>query len=227
MNMHQIRESVSHLGFTATAQDIAYRGANRVTEVTVLKGVVLTMDTVDRKFLADGDGYRWGFLDATALHRGLDDSGAEAEFIAQALAKGDRCYGAIHGDVIASYGWYSTLPTAITAISDDMILHFDSAYAYMYRGYTSTSYRGKRLHGIGMARALTAYVEEGKNGLVSCVELNNFPSLHSSYRLGYRDFGMLFSIKVAGQRHTHATRGCETYAFEMRSEPRAARPTAA
>jgi len=220
MNIQQIRESVTNVGLNATAQDIAYRGANKVTEVMILKGVVLTMATVDPKFLSDGESYRWEFLDKAALYRGLEH-GARANmdeaFIDEALARGDRCYGALDGDVIASYGWYSTRPTAVTAIADDVFLHFDSAYAYMYRGYTLSAYRGKRLHGIGMARALDAYVRDGEKGLVSCVELNNFSSLRSCYRLGYRDFGTLFCVKVAGQRHTHATKGCEAYGFHVKS----------
>ena len=40
MNIQQIRESVSNVGLNATAQDLAYRGANKVTEVMILKGVV-------------------------------------------------------------------------------------------------------------------------------------------------------------------------------------------
>src|SRR5262249_28103377 len=141
--------------------------------------------------------------------------GMDAEFIDQALARGDRCYGAIDGDTIVAYGWYSTKPTPVTAISEDMVLHFDSAYAYMYRGYTLPAYRGKRLHGIGMARAMEAYVREGSRGLVSVVDAANFASLASCYRLGYRSFGQIICARIAGQYFTFATGGCEEYSFRI------------
>lgn len=214
MNLTQVRETVNRLGLNAALQDIARRAASKVTEVTILKGVRLTMDTVDRKFLSDDAGYRWGFLDADTLRaavRRQEGLGMDAAFVEAALLRGDRCYAALDGDVVASYGWYSTRPTAVTAISDDLVLHFDSAYAYMYRGYTLPAYRGKRLHGIGMARAMRACVEDGKKGLVSVVESSNLPSLTSCYRLGYRDFGELYCIEVAGRHYTYATRGCRAY----------------
>lgn len=218
MNIQQIRETVRKHGFQMAAQDIACRAANRVAQVSLLHGVSLDMETVDPKFLADDAGLEWGFLDRATLERALANGGAEgmdAAFVGGALAKGDRCYGALVGETVVSYGWYSSRPTAVTAIDDDAILCFDAAYAYMYRGYTLPAYRGKRLHGIGMARAMKALVDEGQKGLVSCVEAGNFASLASCQRLGYKVFGQLLCVKRKGRFVSLATRGCKAYGMRI------------
>jgi len=219
MNLASIRSSVDKFGLPATVQDIAYRAANKLTETLVLKGMTLTMATVDPIFLTDGAEYEWGFLGRDALLRTLSQ-GAEkdmdAAFIERSLAKGDRCYAALADGKIASYGWYSTQGTEVTA---DLTLHFNSDWAYMYKGYTLPEFRGKRLHGMGMARALKAYTQDGKKGLISYVESTNFSSLKSCYRMGYVDFGTIFCVKVGAKYLIHGTRGCDAYGFRLEANP--------
>ncbi len=225
MNIKHVYETAARFGINAAAEDIACRAASKIAEVKILKGISLTMESVDPAFLAEDAGYRWGFLDAAALHGALVRGAPlpmDAAFVDEAILAGDRCYGALDGDTIVAYGWYSSRPTAVTAIADDVILHFDRSYSYMYRGYTVPEYRGKRLHGIGMARAMEALVQSGSAGLVSVVDSGNFASLASCYRLGYRSFGQIFVARVAGRCFTHETRGCEAY--DLRLE-QARRPT--
>ena len=220
MNIKQVYETVHRFGLNAAAQDIAYRAASKVTEVTMLKVVSLTMDSVDPLFLTDEAGYTWGFLDAPTLHGALRRGtplSMDASFVDGAMARGDRCYGALRDDTLVAYGWYSTQPTPVTAIADDMLFHFDSAYSYMYRGYTLPEHRGRRLHGIGMARAMEALVQGGSQGLVSIVDARNFPSLASCFRLGYRSFGQILCARIAGHDFTYATKGCAPYGVYMKS----------
>jgi len=213
MNTEHTREIVHTHGVYAAVHDLVYRAARRLTDLRILEGMRLTLGTVDRSFL-DADASGWGFLDRETLlacvgARALDMNEA---FVEQATGRGDRCYGVMIGDELASYGWYSTRPTPVT---DDLILHFDPSYAYMYKGYTRSEHRGKRLHGIGMARALAALTAEGRKGLVSFVESNNFASLRSCHRLGYQEFGRLFATRAQGRYRTYATPGCEIYDFRV------------
>lgn len=219
MSMTRVHQTAGRFGLHAAVADIAFRVARKLTDLTILKGVVLTVDTIDSKFLGDDAGYRWGFLDAAALHEALRRGAPlslDPTFVDEALARGDLCYAAADAAGIASYGWYSSRPTAVTAIADDMVLHFDRSYSYMYRGYTLPAHRGKRLHGIGMARAMDSLVKSGSRGLVSVVEATNTASLTSCYRLGYHDFGEIYAARIAGRFVTYATRGCAAYAFRLK-----------
>jgi hypothetical protein len=225
MRLKAIVDEMKRFGAVKTLQDLGLRGFNRLMTARVLKGV--TIRTVDPEFLKCDKPYRGGFLSESQLGelvRNRPEYEMSGQFLREAFAKGDECYGFVDGGVLAAYGWYSNRPTAIDA--PGMELHFDSRYIYMYKGFTHEKYRGQRLHAIAMTRALEAYLEKGFHGLVSYVEWNNFGSLKSCYRIGYVDFGNLYLVKPFGRYVTWADRSCTSYGFrlehapEVRPEPR-------
>jgi RimJ/RimL family protein N-acetyltransferase len=219
MNIQRIRDSMSRRGVSVTIGELAYRAANRVADARILCALKLTPATLDPTFLEGSAGMTWSFFDEAELERALGQ-GAEAdmdlEFVHAAFAKGDRCYGALDGEGdrarIASYGWYSTLPTIFT---DGLVLRFDDDWTYMYKGYTLPAYRGRRLHGRSMARALCVYVDEGKKGFVSLVDTTNEASLRSCRRIGYQDIAHLAAAKFAGRWVTYATPSCIPYGLAL------------
>src|SRR5262249_50981302 len=95
----------------------------------------------------------------------------------------------------------------------DLKLHFNPEYIYMYKGFTHDNYRGQRLHAIGMNLALREYLNRGYRGLVSYVESNNFASLKSVYRMGYKDFGTVYILKMLGEKLIYSSPGCKKYDF--------------
>ncbi|HVY45686.1 MAG TPA: hypothetical protein VHB21_07395 [Minicystis sp.] len=211
MNLEYTHQIADKYGLGAAAHDVAVRAVNKLGHFEILHAMVLTMDTLDRSYL-EGPGFTWGFLGEAALLDKARAEGADLDeaFVRDAMAHGDRCYAALDGDTLASYGFYSTRPTPI---DEHAVLHFDPAYAYMYKGFTRPAYRGKRLHGIGMARATAELVAEGKRGLVSYVRSNNFASLRSCYRLGYRDFGRIVLASFGDVRRAWASAGCKRFGF--------------
>jgi ribosomal protein S18 acetylase RimI-like enzyme len=195
------------------------RTINRVVLFEVLRAVHI--GSVDPAFLRRHPGYHYGFLERGALlHRASHaEYDMSPEFVERALEKGDECFGILDGATLASYGWYAKTPTAI---SDDLWLHFDRRYVYMYKGFTHPRYRGQRLHATGMTLALETYLNRGFDGLVSYVESNNLDSLKSVRRMGYRDFGRIYVLRFLDRYLIRSTRGCGKYGFrlEQRRESR-------
>ncbi len=114
-------------------------------------------------------------------------------------------YGILDGEILAAYGWYARTPTRIDP--PDLVLHPGNEYVYMYKGYTHTGHRGRRLHAIGMTLALQEYLARGFKGLVSYVESNNFSSLNSVTRMGYEIFGTVYALEMFGIHLVHASAG--------------------
>jgi hypothetical protein len=85
----------------------------------------------------------------------------------------------------------------------------------MYKGFTHNDYRGKRLHAIGMTRALQHYLSIGYKGIVSYVESINFDSLKSCFRMGYSVFGTVYVFQAFGRYYGLSTPGCRKYAFRV------------
>jgi len=216
MNLVRIKEQflngVKTSGLSDAVYDLGYRSVNRFTMLKILKCVMI--DTADRKFLQGANGYTYEFLDPEKLIVLSKNREYKLErgFLNEAISKGDECFAILDGDSLASYGWYSNQSTRVSNVLE---LHFNERYIYMYNGFTHPNYRGQRLHAIGMTMALNHYLNRGYKGIVSWVEANNFSSLRSCYRMGYRNFGEIYVIKFFRKHIILCSRGCRDYGFKV------------
>jgi len=217
---HIIRQDVKNFGVRKTLYDITFRAINRFLFFKVLR--CMKIDSVDQHYLGSNNGYQYTFLGGDKLIAFTENKEYELseEVVLRALKKGDECYGILDGPTLASYGWYSNKPTEIAfgptkSGGEDLQLHFSGEYVYMYSGYTHDRYRGQRLHAIGMTRALEEYLGKGFKGLVSFVESNNYSSLKSVYRMGYKDFGKVYILRIFGKHIIRSSKGCKKYQFRV------------
>ncbi len=201
----------------------AFKIANTLTYCVAIEGMTLRLAAVDPSFFEDDGVFRHRFFGPGDFTRygASADIGLDAAFLREAKERGDRCYVFLHGDTIASYGWYSTKPIGLglrghDAFSDPLQLYFDSSYVYMYSGFTRPEYRGRRLHGKGMAAALRAYSNRGLKGIISYVEASNRASLRSCDHLGYERFGRIYAVRLFGKYFVHCTPGCHAHRFEVK-----------
>jgi hypothetical protein len=212
----EFRSQVSAFGFWSALRTLAFRALRPVIDFKVLRAMCIS--AVASGFLELPPDMSADFLDRETLRRMTAESKYDltAEFLDDALAKGDECYAIKDGDQPAAYGWYAH---SATLMSDGLMVHFDPAWVYMYKGLTLDAYRGRRLHAIGMTRALAAYQARGFKGLVSYIESDNLNSLKSSYRMGYVDFGRVFIVRILGRVLTFRTPGCAAYGFDVAPPP--------
>ena len=208
----EFRSQVSAFGFRSTLRAFVLRAIKRVIDFKVLRALCITV--VAPGFLEIPAGMSGDFLDRETLRRMTADVKYDVtpEFLDEALAKGDECYAILDGDQPAAYGWYAHSPTRM---SDGLLVRFDPAYVYMYKGLTLDAYRGRRLHAIAMTRALAACKAKGFKGLVSYIEADNLTSLKSAHRMGYVDFGWVFIFKIMGRYATVRTPGCTALGFGL------------
>jgi hypothetical protein len=205
--VQQLRENAGRYGARAAVYDLHVRALNRVMSFDVLRAMRVSMADVTSAEMFDAPGFDARFLSNAELHAKAHEGTHDfsPEFLERARERGDRCYGIFDGDTLASHGWYAQRSTPIDA---HYMLHFDPSYTYLFKGYTLPAYRGQRLHAIGMCRALRAFTEEGKKGLVSYVASNNFASLKSVARMGYRIFGNLYLARAGQHAVAFASGGC-------------------
>jgi hypothetical protein len=207
-----VRRNVKNHGLPAAIYDIVIRSINKVVYMKTLECVVI--EQVDAKSMTLPAHLRCAKLEGArlALYGRVKENELPEEFVQNALDAGDECYAILDGRTLASYGWYSKAPTPVDG---DLRLHFDPRYMYMYKGFTSKSYRGQRLHAIGMMLALNEYRDQGFKGLVAYVESNNFDSLKSCYRMGYKTCGRIRVVRLAGRYFIHSGAGCSDYGLEL------------
>ena len=211
-----VRENIRKYGVRATLHDIECRVINKIAYFGVMEGMTVRLQDVKDPTFFEAQGFDARFVTADELAKFACEPACDisVDFLHKARARGDRCYALFDGELLAAYGWYSDLPTPI---DEHFVLHFDRAYTYMYKGHTLPAYRGKRLHAVGMCRALRALTEEGKKGLISIVFSNNFASLHSVTRMGYRIFGEVYLFRAGNHCFAYSTNGCSNYDFWVES----------
>lgn len=217
MNFKELKLIKQKFGWGGVTHALKYSALNKITFYKELQGMIVTMDTLDPKYLKGNEAYTHTFLSEEQLRKYSKDPQSEITdaFLDKVLPKGDRCFAILDGEKLAAYGWYSTKPTAI---NKELALYFDDHWVYMYKGYTHPSYRGQRLHAIGMAKALEAFSKEGYKGLISYVETNNFASLRSVYRMGYRNICKVRILKAFGKYHITTEPECDKYQFTVKAQ---------
>jgi len=201
-------ESFRFSGFKDGVRDTVYRMFNKLTYFKALRCIVIMPDEVNPKYLVAEDGYQFGFADKATL---LENTGEElslgAEFIEAACDRGDRCFVVTHEGQIVSYGWYSSKPTEI---ENGLFFEFSPQDMYMYKGFTSREHRGKRLHAVGLCKAIKELAKERPFRLVSYVESNNYRSLRSCARMGFRPVGLIYIIKAFGKYRIRTQAACRS-----------------
>lgn len=197
-----------------TIYALGLKAINSVFALRILRGVYV--EAPEASFLQCADGYTAEFLSTEKLREYARDPSTELSdsFLDKALARGDQCYALREGDALAAYGWYSSGATPVGIA--DLVLTFNPRYVYMYKGFTDTRHRGRRLHAIGMTGALQHYRGSRYRGLVSYVEADNFDSLKSCVRMGYSVFGSIYVTRFFGRYFSFSSPGCSRFDFRLR-----------
>lgn len=209
-----LRDSIRRYGMMATAHILIYKLAKRLLHYLSMKCVGIALPVSKQRVLENSVGYTIRFLEQSELVEFSRQAEYEipSEFLQGAFRRGDECVGVLDGPTLISYGWYSRRPTAI---DDDLVLHFDPTYVYMYKGFTHPKYRGRHLSDLVMAFALEEYTKKGSKGLVSFAESHNLPSLKALYGMGCKDLGTIYAIKLFGKYFVSHSRSCHQLQFRL------------
>ena len=131
----------------------------------------------------------------------LDPANDLDETMAERAAGGrDLCFAAISNGRLANYSWYacgSIEPAHFCGVG----LSYPADTAYHYKAFTHPDFRGQRLYGAAVHRALHALGARcGVTRLISSVHWLNVASLKGSERIGYRSLGRMLTTQRAQVR---------------------------
>ncbi|MEX2285626.1 MAG: hypothetical protein WD648_00975 [Planctomycetaceae bacterium] len=214
----KIRRDIQNFGVAKTAYEVLMEGINLCVDFRITK--VMKVEAVNPDYLESKEPLQWQFLNKSQLFELVrnPENKLSERFVETALEKGDECYGALDGDALACYGWYSNNPTD----DNGLTVHFSPDYMYMYAGFTVPKYRGKRLITIAMHRALRDYLSRGFKGLIYYINLHNFSCLQTLTRrhAKSRDIGRVVVLKLGSHVSVHNSRGCREHGVFL------AKPTA-
>lgn len=198
-------------GLWNTLQWLSLRLAASACGVRVLRGLVLE-STPEAPPVPEG--LALGFQAPRALRRFASDPANEMSpfFIADAIARGDRCFAICNGPMPVFTSWYSRRPTSI---GNGLVLHFDPQYVNLYKAYTQPAHRGQRLYQAAVSRVFAHFAAKGARGFLSYIDATNLNSLKALRRMGYRVFGSIYVVRLFGRNFTLASAGCKPFGFRL------------
>lgn len=211
-----VKKTIKYHGVPSALYQIGLKAVNKVLPFKILTCVLVTeMKPSSKEKNKDNSDqtenpskFQQLFLDEEQLKSFSVERENELpmNFLMSAIQKGDECLGIIDDGALAGYGWYSNCAT-ITDVHD---LHFcfDPSYMYAYKGFTKYEYRGQRLQGMRLRSALDHYHQKGFDGIVYYIESDNFDSLKSCYRLGFKKVGSIAVLKAFGKVFHYHSRSC-------------------
>jgi len=119
------------------------------------------------------------------------------------LERGDRCILAIYKGKIIGYIWL---------IKDKMELRpkkyidLGKNRSYSYKGFVLKEYRGRRIHGAMYGYIIDILKKDRKRFVVSTVDMDNYSSLKTKERGGYKTLGYLTHLRFFGLKYDHISK---------------------
>jgi GNAT superfamily N-acetyltransferase len=185
------RERFGTNGALLKAFDVLLHKLLRISSFTVVWLDVKSLAPLP----APGPEFQFRFLTADEIARFAEDP---AYYLDSVLAERVRegrevCYAALAGDRLAAFGFYA-LHYIEPQRASGVAMSFPNDVAFMTFGLTHPDFRGARLHGHIMGRALQELADRGITKFASLVARANLASLKSCYRLGYTSLGNMMII---------------------------------
>jgi hypothetical protein len=182
----------------STLGPLAYRAARKVMtlDVTVLVWLArqkLRLPGIDDasvafQFLAPGDVRRHGRDEANGLVPEMGE---------RIAAGNDFCFAAFCDGRLASYAWFAlgsieaehnrgAEPNSGVAVS------FPADVAFLYKGFTHPDFRGRKLHGEVIGRALLELEPRGIGAMLSTTDWTNRAARRALAGIGFEELGLCY-----------------------------------
>jgi hypothetical protein len=133
-------------------------------------------------------------------------------FAADALARGDRCFGLLKGGRLLWYCWYAR---GAAPVFDGVDAAVDFPFLYVYNAHTDDAHRGRRLHSMGAQASGHFFAREGYRAFTAYIEATNLPPLIAAQRMGEWVMGFAVVRRTPGGARWFATRGCKKAGFRL------------
>jgi hypothetical protein len=163
------------------------------------------------------------FLTSQEIVRFASDNGDRysPQFAAEAVARGDRCFGIVEDGRLICYCWYGA---GAAPVFEDVEVAVDRPSIYGYNAYTDLHQRGRGLHILGIDAAARQLRPEGFTSITAYIEADNLAPLMSARKMGERFVGFVVLSRVFGKFRWFASPGCRDGGFRVfrREQPASA-----
>ncbi|MDH3886312.1 MAG: GNAT family N-acetyltransferase [Desulfobacterales bacterium] len=195
MNIHYYKSHLKRHGVLKTVFRLFSQSVNKLFTLKIRYLIKFDLKALNSEDLAVDDRFQITRLEPDWLsrHVDLEEYQMSKSFLNRAQRKGDICFGILNNGMVAAFSWYSNKPSLL--LEGELELKFSNNCLYVHNVYTHPDYRGRRLLAIGISNALRELSTLGFNSFISVVAFDNFSSLKSMYRMGWKKVGQFIYIR--------------------------------
>lgn len=211
-------------GLAKTLRLGAYRLAQRfiVLDVTHL----MMLDANDAVDPAIADDLTFDFLtpdEVSVLSR--DGTNGLTTAMAERMSRaGDCCFAAFANHQLVGYAWFAFEHVGPECNRGESLLtgvgmSFPASMCFMYKGFVRPEFRGRRIYGRLMARALTLLAGRKITRVLSTADWTNYSALSSCYRIGYQYLGLVWRVGFPRRMFTVTPRSSGSLGIQFLDDP--------
>lgn len=196
--LYHLTEVRQRFGFLAGLQSLAYGVTRRLLRLHIYH--LVTIETTNVTAIDDDEITYRVLTPDEIMHFACDAANALDEHFHRRLDSGqDLCFAAISDGKLLNYCWY-----AMNSIEGEHTwgspVSFPASCAYFYKAFTHPNFRGRGINHKAIVKALGELSRRGINHVFGLVEINNWSSLRSCYRTGFRSIGRLVAMGCTPSR---------------------------
>jgi hypothetical protein len=135
-----------------------------------------------------------------------------ADFVHDALAHDDACFGVLDEKRVVSYCWFSHRPTEVLP---GFSTRFPAGYYYSYKAFTRPSHRGRGLLRDCQVAAAKAFTREGPLRMLTLIERRNVSSLKAFGQAGFRPLGHVVLGRTRWGNYVLHSAGCREHELRL------------
>lgn len=214
----QVRQGLRRHGMYETALGLVLRGFGRVFGCMLLVCLSWENTQAASSSAIDVEPTRARRLSRAQLEAAASDPAMDLrlDFVHDALAQGDACFGVLDLTKIVSYSWFSNRPTEVVP---GFVTRFPAGYYYSYKAFTRPAYRGRGLLRDCQVAAAREFASGGPIRLLTLIERRNVSSLKAFAQVGFRPFGRILLWRTRWFHYSIHGAGCRRHGMRIDAVP--------
>lgn len=212
----QIFKITKYFGIKSALIYLSFKVVNKICFFKIYNIISLTESQLNLELKPAHNEFEFRWLRADELKNmeNIEKYDLSKEFIETSLSSGAECFGVYDGNKLVHYSWFTNNPNQLT---DDLLLEFNKSYVYGYKAFTEKNYRGKSLFALIHLKVLNDFVKRGIDHIFGVIELTNFPSLKSLYKIGFSSVGKITVVRLLNKYYIKNSKAIKEKNFQIKN----------
>lgn len=212
----QIFKITKYFGIKSAIIYLLFKVVNKIIFFKIYNIIALSESQLNLELKSEQNEFEFRWLKADELKnmRDIEKYDLSKEFVERSLNAGAECFGVYDNNQLVHYSWFTNNSNQLT---DDLLLEFDKSYVYGFKAFTEKKYRGQSLFALIHFKVLNDFLKRGIDHIFGVIELNNFPSQKSLYKIGFSLIGKITVVRLLNKYYIYNSKNIKRQNFQIKN----------